>query len=84
MNEIELKSCPFCGGEAEAKEGHVYMERAMRVRCTNGCVATKPFLIDHPAYTQRTFPHLDESTRYTAEQARQKAVDLWNRRADNG
>lgn len=80
MSKLELKPCPFCGADAEVKEGTVYGEKAMRARCTQGCVTTKPFLVNHPKYTQKTFPNLDESTRYTEEQARQKAAELWNRR----
>ena len=82
----ELKPCPFCGGKAIVKEGYVYADKCMRARCENGCVATKPIMINHPSYTQKSFPKLDESTRYTAEQAAQVAAELWNARTkhENG
>ena len=79
MKTIELKRCPFCGGEAELKEGKVYIDRCIRARCKNGCVSSKPILIDHPRVTT---DGLDESTRYTEEQAKQEAAKMWNRRVN--
>lgn len=80
MKETELKPCPFCGGKAELKEGNVYLDRCIRARCKNGCVSSKPILIDHP---RMTADGLDESTRYTEDQAKQEAAKIWNRRADD-
>ena len=80
MKETELKPCPFCGSSAEIKEGYVYMDKAIRERCTKGCVSTKPILIDHPKIT---YNGKDESTRYTNDQAKDKAAEIWNRRSDN-
>ena len=81
--KIELKPCPFCGGKAEIITCHVVVDKAKRIRCTGCRVYTPPILIDHPAYSSKTYPELDESTRYTAEQAAEKAAEHWNRRSIN-
>lgn len=80
MNEIELKPCPFCGGKAEIIDCNVYADKAKKIRCTGCKVYTPPILINHPAYSSKTYPKLDESTRYTAEQAAEKTAEHWNRR----
>lgn len=80
MAKIELKKCPFCGGEAKIKKTHVYLDEARRVGCSVCHMTTAPVLIDHPAYTERSAGELDESTRYTAEQAERIAAKLWNKR----
>lgn len=82
MERVKLKTCPFCGGNAEIVDSNVYLDKAKRVRCTGCRVYTPPVLIDHPSYTHRSFPNLDESTRYTEEQAAKKAVEFWNRRSE--
>jgi hypothetical protein len=83
MKRIKLKPCPFCGGKAEIIDCNVFADKAKRIRCTGCRVYTPPILIDHPAYSFKTFPELDESTRYTAAQAAEKAAEFWNRRANN-
>ncbi|MBE6537958.1 MAG: hypothetical protein E7671_00645 [Ruminococcaceae bacterium] len=83
MKETELKPCPFCGGEGEIVNCHVYLDDAIRVRCRSCHVVTHAVLIDHPAYTEKSGGELDESTRYTKEQAAAVAASMWNRRADN-
>lgn len=79
--KIELKPCPFCGSKAEIIDCNVYADKAKKIRCTGCKVYTPPILIDHPANSSKTYPELDESTRYTAEQAEEKAAEYWNRRA---
>ena len=79
MAIFELKKCPFCGGEAEIKKTHVLLEEARRVQCTVCNASTLPVLINHPKMGGGG--KLDESTRYTAEQAEEKVAELWNARA---
>ena len=79
MAKIALKKCPFCGGEAEIKKTHVLLDEARRVRCTVCDASTSPVLINHPKMGGGG--KLDESTRYTAEQAEEKVTELWNARA---
>lgn len=78
MAKITLKNCPFCGGEAEIKKTHVLLDEARRVRCTVCNASTSPALINHPKMGGGG--KLDESTRYTAEQAEAKVAELWNTR----
>ena len=78
MAKIELKKCPFCGGEAKIKSSFVLLDEARRVKCTVCGVTTPPILIDHPKMGAGGV--LDESTRYTAEQAERIAAKLWNKR----
>lgn len=78
--KVELKPCPFCGGEAELRHGNLYVDRVVLVRCTK-CHARTDFVwIDHPSIKAST-GKLDESTRYTEQQAIDKATEAWNRRA---
>lgn len=76
----KLKPCPFCGGEAELRDGFIYLDETRLVVCKKCHVRTVPVLINHPSFTANG---LDESTRYTAEQAAAKAAEAWNRRADD-
>ena len=78
--EIRLKPCPFCGGEAKIISTRIYSDSARRIGCTKCQAVTQAVLIDHPKYNGR---NLDESTRYTAEQAEEKAAEKWNSRADS-
>ena len=74
---IKLKTCPFCGGKAEVIHTRVIADDAIRIGCTRCRAITKAVLIDHPKYTGEG---LDESTRYTRDQAVAKAAEKWNRR----
>lgn len=74
---IKLKRCPFCGGEAKVIDTNVYHDKAKRVRCTVCGAYTGAELVDHP---EIKFAGLDESTRYTEQQAAEKAAERWNRR----
>ena len=73
MNDIELMPCPFCGGKAEIRDCLCYLDNAVLIRCSKCFVKTEKILIDHPSYT---IDGLDESTRYTREQAIEKALKL--------
>jgi hypothetical protein len=77
MDEIKLKPCPFCGGEAQIKDTHVYMDEAIKIYCSRCACSIFPVLINHPRLTARG---LNESTRYTREQAINEAAKKWNRR----
>lgn len=58
--QIELKPCPFCGGKAEIRDGHIYLDEAVLIRCSECFVKTSHVLINHPRITSNG---LDESTR---------------------
>ncbi len=76
----DLKPCPFCGGIAEYRERRVYLDHAWTVECGHCHAKTEMYMVDHPVHTSNG---LDESTRYTEEQALAKAADAWNRRASD-
>ena len=78
MAKITLKNCPFCGGEAEIRKAFILLDEARIVRCSACLCHTPSIPINHPkiGYGGK----LDESTRYTAEQAEAKAAELWNTR----
>lgn len=78
MAKITLKKCPCCGGKAEIRKSFVILDEARRVRCSVCHLTTAPVLVDHPKLGAGG--KLDESTRYTAEQAEVKAAELWNAR----
>ena len=80
MKTPDLKPCPFCGGEAEVRDGHIYLIDTKIVSCKKCHVRTNPVSIDHPSFNANG---LDESTRYTPEQATRKACEMWNRRAND-
>ena len=79
MAKITLKKCPCCGGKAEIRKTHVYLDEARRVGCSVCHLTTAPILVNHPKMGGDG--KLDESTRYTADQAERKAAELWNARA---
>lgn len=83
MNEIKLKSCPFCGSKAEIFLTDYYRKDSgygwkFGVHCSKCGVAlrTKDFnLLIHLANNGDIVFDLDE---------RDVAAASWNRRADNG
>lgn len=80
MNNIA--SCPCCAGAAEIVKGETFGVQWRSVRCTECGLESQRIYVDKPALTVESYPHLDESTRYTEEEATQITVDLWNRRVD--
>jgi hypothetical protein len=90
MNEIKLKPCPFCGSEKVKIEGKnkkaLFYEglehRTYAVRC-NKCHARGGTA---SGYIRNLFYHLTERGKELMEteyQIRCRAVEAWNRRADN-
>ncbi len=77
-----LRPCPFCGGEAELKSANIYVDAGWFARCTMCRNRTMVVIVDHPSL--RGTGELDESTRYTSEQAAQIAAGKWNRRIGEG
>lgn len=72
----QLKPCPFCGGEAKVANALAYLDNAKLVACkTCGC-KTRFFLINHPSINFDG--SIIESTRYTEDQAVNKAIEAWN------
>ena len=82
VKTVDLKPCPFCNGAAEVIDTHVYLDAAIRIGCGKCRVITPAVLINHPAYTHKSNGELDESTRYTRDQAVAKAAQVWNRRVE--
>ena len=74
---VELKPCPFCGGQAVYDKVNLYLDAGWRVKCTKCTLQTMYVIVNHPYLTSNG---LDESTRYTTEQAKQMVADVWNRR----
>ena len=71
---MELKKCPFCGGEAYLeKSARVYnkgkTEKAAYVRRTSCFARTGKVMISDYGFTSHS------------KEAEEKAVELWNRRA---
>jgi len=64
----ELKPCPFCGGYAELRRYTHGSKTSYTVRCRNKCVVTCGTVVDGKW----------KPTSMT------KALEKWNRRADNG
>ena len=74
--EIELKPCPCCGGKAEMRENHVYMDVGVSVRCTECNLHTRVILCD---CTYMYF-HGEKNVCITRERAEREVARLWNKR----
>jgi len=75
---FKVESCPHCGSKAELIKCRVYCADAWRVACTACGITTPRIMINHPFVTGKG---LDESTRYSSEQAAAIAVAKWNSKA---
>lgn len=82
MKKYDISSCPCCAGAAEIVKGETFGVQWRSVRCTECGLESQKIYVDKPAITVKSYPHADESTRYTEEEATQITVDLWNRRVD--
>ena len=71
----ELKSCPFCGGKSVIKAVNKNYGLTIWCQC-NKCGARTE------GYCPNT--NKEDETMESIEQCKNKAVILWNRRADNG
>lgn len=80
MDEIKLKRCPCCGGEAQIGNVRSFLGKGIYVKCKNCELRTEVILVDNPVLK---CVGLDESTRYTEEQAVEKSAEIWNRRVDD-
>lgn len=78
--EVELKSCPFCGGKAKVAKVHPsFMLKKLHYMyfaagCTN-CNVTTPLFP-----TRKTGSPL--MNQQYDEEAKQKAIEAWNKRVD--
>ena len=82
----ELKPCPFCGGEAEVRTHFscVYERIYGEVKCKNCGISkrgSKTFDTYDATYCGYDTP---EWVANAHAEAKQSAIEAWNRRADNG
>lgn len=77
MRGNQLKPCPFCGAEADLEERRIYLDRGYQVSCSECGVHGPIVLVNHP---KMRYGELDESTRYTNDQACSVAIRAWNTR----
>lgn len=79
----ELKPCPFCGGAAELTFKHpVYGAGGCEIKCISCRAKVNDF-----GYTETHINKNSISTPATIESISQcikRAIEAWNRRADNG
>lgn len=71
---MELKPCPFCGGEATTKEQNIYVYEAIFVHCKNCNARVMEYFSDAPNM---------KGVILGREKATEKAIEAWNRRADD-
>lgn len=70
-----FRNCPCCGGTAKVQDTALWLTPAVFILCTSCGLQTARVLIDNPKLGPNG---LDESTRYTREQAIQIAAAKWN------
>lgn len=82
MSEIKLKPCPFCGGKAEYLITENYNRGTTQgwkfgIHCTKCMVSlpTRDFTV--------TVDLCGSGELLSLKDEREKAADMWNRRADN-
>lgn len=81
MDRLRLKPCPCCGAAAQLREVRAYVYSGWQVKCIQCKLATPGFYINLPATKPGACgPFLDETTRYTSDQAAELAARTWNRR----
>ena len=73
---MELKPCPFCGGEAEVHYQPTYMGNVVCIRCTECHIRSKSFPCD---YTYQ-FYHGKRNVFISKKRATNDATNLWNTR----
>ena len=77
MEHNELKPCPFCGGEAVIKDTKFWMSDAVYVHCAECGASVQKKLANHTFYKD------GKEMFMTKEQAVQRVVNAWNRRAND-
>ena len=76
-----ISFCPHCGGKAEIKKTFVCLDEVRFVRCKEWGCRTKFVIINHPTFAIKDGEAvLDESTRYSEEEAENLAITIWNKR----
>ena len=75
MNNIELKRCPFCGGQAELCQGEVMGRTVVYVKCKE-C-----HCFGHDEFEGWTMGFENNPSKYRSlEDAKRIAASNWNRR----
>lgn len=77
MTNIELKPCPFCGGEATIIETKLYLAEAMQIHCKKCSVHTPKKVFNHLRYSE------GEEIYVTQTMAIEEVTEHWNRRSDS-
>ena len=77
---IDLKRCPFCGGEAEITKCGIICDEAYVVVCKECKARTRMEFVYKPKVDEATDKTKDDFIR----EAREASVKKWNRRASNG
>lgn len=71
MDEIKLKQCPFCGGEAEVKKNKTHIDGYYCfVRCVMCHSSGKAFYVKHSMKEEKQ------------NEQENKAVNAWNQRSE--
>lgn len=79
MQNSDLPKCPFCGGGAEYHVRHYYVNVGWCVRCAECGCSTIPVMVNLPRITP---DGPDYKTKYTEQQAKEIARNLWSCRVE--